>query len=527
MAIEVVSDIVSENAASQPDAVALRLDGASLTWTELDARAASAASSLAASGISSGDRVGLIDKNGFEYFELLFGCARLGAVLVAVNWRLAAPEMAYILNDAEAKVAVVHSDFNPHLADFRGDLAHTNHIVVIGESDGDQSYEDWLAATPGDVPVVRPASSDVAFQLYTSGTTGHPKGALLTHDNMMALHEVAAGWGIEFDSVSLAAMPLFHIGGSGWALFGMAMGAETVLLREADPGALLQFINDHKITHAFLVPAVLQFLQIMPREGIDLSSMELIVYGASPITEEVLVGSMAMFDGCDFMQVYGLTETTGAVTMLAPEDHRADAEVLAKLLRAAGKAMPGVELRIVDTDALAGVDMANPPALPDGEVGEIWIKSPANMAGYWKLAEASEESLPGGNWFRSGDAGYLDDGYLYLHDRVKDMIISGGENVYPAEIENALMKHECVADCAVIGVPSDKWGETPKAIVVCSPDTSPEANELIEHCRALLARFKCPSSVDFVDSIPRNPTGKVLKKDLRAPYWEGRDRAVN
>ncbi len=526
MVIKVVGDIVSENATHQPDAVALRLADSSLTWTELDARAASVASSLAAAGVGSGDRVGLIDKNGFEYFELLFGCARLGAVLVAVNWRLAAPEMAYILNDAEAKVVVVHHEFGTYLADFRGDLAHANHIVVIGEPGKDQSYEAWLEATPGDVPTVRPDPDDVAFQLYTSGTTGNPKGALLSHNALIALLDVATSWGMEYDSVNLGAMPLFHIGGSGWTLFGMAMGAETVLLREADPGVLLQFINDHRITHAFLVPAVLQFLQLMPLEGIDLSSMKLIAYGASPITEEVLIGSMEMFD-CDFMQVYGLTETTGAVTMLPPDDHRAEPEKRAKLLRAAGKAMPGIELRIVNTDILDGIDMSNPPALPDGEVGEIWIKSPANMVGYWKLPDPSREALPGGNWFRSGDAGYLDDGYLFLHDRVKDMIISGGENVYPAEIENALMKHECVADCAVIGVPSDRWGETPKAMVVCAPGTSPEENEIIEHCRTLLARFKCPSSVDFVDAIPRNPTGKVLKKDLRAPFWEGRDRAVN
>jgi long-chain acyl-CoA synthetase len=516
--LRTLSDTLIKNVTEQADDVAVRLREHALTWADLDQRSSQMASALTAAGVAAGDRVAFIDKNSVEFFEMAFGAAKIGAVPVPVNWRLAAPEMAYIINDAGAVVVFIHSDFAEHLAAMRGELTSVDHIVVMGEAGDDEAYEDWLAAHAADGFERHDADPhDVALQLYTSGTTGHPKGAQLTHYNATSLIEVASDWGMNDKSVSLAAMPLFHIGGSGWALFGMAMGAETVLLREADLEQLLSDISTYGITHAFLVPAVLQFLQIMPLDGIDLSSMELIVYGASPITEEVLVGSMTMF-GCEYMQVYGLTETCGAVTMLPPEDHQPGGD-LAELLRAAGKPMRGVELRIVDPET--GDDAA------DGDVGEVWIKSPTNMAGYWNLPEASAEALPGGGWFRSGDAGYMKNGYLFLHDRVKDMIISGGENIYPAEIENVLMGHDEVADVAVIGVPSDKWGETPKAIVVVAADTTPTAEELIEFCRTQLARFKCPTSVDFVDSIPRNPTGKILKRELRAPFWEGRERAVN
>ncbi|MDH3752908.1 MAG: long-chain-fatty-acid--CoA ligase [Acidimicrobiia bacterium] len=517
MSVVVVSDILRENLATQPEADAIVLDGGGCTWAQLYRRACKVANGLVDAGVGVGDRIAFLDKNSIEYFEVLFGATLVNAVLVAVNWRLAPPEIEYIINDADAGVLVVHSDFAEQLAAFAPNLTTVTTILVIGDAGKLRSYEEWVESQVDTDPHGDGGPDDVALQLYTSGTTGLPKGAQLTNQNFNALLTAAASWDMDTSSVSIAAMPLFHIGGSGWSLFGMAKGAKTVLLRELDPSKLLELITEEKATHAFFVPAVLQFLLLMPQDGIDLSSMKLIVYGASPITQEILVKSMEQF-GCEYMQVYGLTETTGAVTQLEPSDHDASG-AKAHLLRAAGKPLPGVEIKIVDTDT--GDEVG------DGVVGEVWIKSPTNMIGYWKMPDATAEALPGGGWFCTGDAGFMDDGYLFLHDRVKDMIISGGENVYPAEIENVLMSHDAVADAAVIGVPSQKWGETPKAIIVAAPGATVDAAELIGYCKERLAGFKCPTSVDLVESIARNPSGKILKRELRAPYWEGHERAVN
>jgi long-chain acyl-CoA synthetase len=292
-----------------------------------------------------------------------------------------------------------------------------------------------------------------------------------------------------------------------------------VIVRELDPAALVRLVPAEGVTHAFLVPAVLQFMLMVPGvDEADFTSLETIVYGASPISEEVLARSVATF-GARFWQAYGLTETTGAVVNLAPEDHDLDGPNRHRL-RSCGMAGPGVELKIVDPESRA--------ELPVGDVGEIWIRSPQVMRGYWKNDAATAEAVDPDGWFRSGDAGYLDeDGYLYIHDRVKDMIVSGGENVYPAEVENVLMAHDGIADVAVIGVPHEKWGETAKAVVVTAAGHTPSEADIIAYSREHLARFKCPTSVDFIDALPRNPSGKVLKKDLRAPYWEGRERQVN
>jgi acyl-CoA synthetase (AMP-forming)/AMP-acid ligase II len=346
-----------------------------------------------------------------------------------------------------------------------------------------------------------------------------PKGVQLMQRNFAAglpIYQDLMAMGP--DSVSLVAMPLFHIGGGGWLLAGMTVGATNVLVRDIVPGDLVDLIEAEHITHGFLVPAVLQFMLGVP--GVadrDFSALGALLYGASPISEQVLADSIRTF-GCNFLQAYGLTETTGSVVILPAADHDPDGPNTHRL-RAAGQPLPGIELRIVD--AATGDDR------PVGEVGEIWIRGPLVMKGYWKMPDATAEAIVDGGWFRSGDAGYFDDdGYVYLYDRVKDMIVSGGENVYPAEVENALMSHPGVADAAVIGVPDERWGETPKAIVVRAPGAELTDDELIAHCKERLASFKCPTSVDWIDALPRNPSGKILKKDLREPYWAGRERRI-
>jgi long-chain acyl-CoA synthetase len=324
--------------------------------------------------------------------------------------------------------------------------------------------------------------------------------------------------------VNLVAMPVFHIAGSGWGVVGLYNGALTVLLRDVDPVQILDLIPRFEVTNILLVPAVLRFLLATPGvESTDFSSLRSVIYGASPISEEVLVASMAAM-GCDFVQAYGLTETTGGITILRAGDHDPGGPK-AELLRSAGRAWGDVELKIVD--AGTGVE------LPDGEVGEVWCRSAQNLKAYWADPEATAAAFPEGRdatglgWFRTGDAGYLRDGYLFIHDRVKDMIVSGAENIYPAEVENVLMGHPDVADAAVIGVPDPKWGETVKAIVTPAPGTDPDERALIDFCRENLAHYKCPTSVDRMEVIPRNPSGKVLKTELRRPYWEGHDRRVN
>jgi long-chain acyl-CoA synthetase len=465
---------------------------------------------FAAAGVGNQDRVAFLDKNGIEHFEVFYGAALLNAVCVDVNWRLAAPEVEYIVNDAEAKVLIVGAEFVPVLDAIRANLTTATRILVIGTDD-----EAAVDAQPTTDPGTPSADDDVAFQLYSSGTTGRPKGVMLTNSNFFGLLPMAKEmWELSPDSVNLVAMPLFHIGGGGWAVAGQYEGARSVIVRDLDPAALITLIGVERITHGFLVPAVLQFMLMMPGAlEADYSSLQVLVYGASPISEEVLAKSVQTFQ-CKFWQAYGLTETTGAVVNLSPADHDVDGPNRHRL-RSCGLPGPGVEVRIVDTDTLQDCEV--------GEVGEIWIRSAQVMKGYWNMPEETAKSIDADGWFRSGDAGYLDaDGYLFIHDRVKDMIVSGGENVYPAEVENVLMGHPAIADVAVIGVPDPDLGEAVKGLVVpLDPDDPPTPEELIALCRSKLAGYKCPRTVEIVSTVGRNAMGKVNKKALRAPNWEG------
>lgn len=521
MAISTTGELVRTHGRERPEVAALVWgQGESLTYGQLYERAKHVAAALQAEGVGSQDRVAILDKNCPEYFELQYGAALLNAVMTPVNWRLAGREVAYIVNDSQAKVLAVGQDFLPVLDAIEGELTGVNKIVVIGDAHpSHESFAAWRDRFEGADPNVPQAPGDVTYQLYSSGTTGLPKGVQLTNYNLFsALPMYQDVMELRGDAVNLVAMPLFHIGGGGWAMAGMTAGVPGVLLREVDPAKVVEAIEVHRVTHAFIVPAVLQFMLMLPgAQERDYSSLRYVLYGASPISSAVLTDAMRTF-GAKFLQAYGLTETTGTVVLLMPEDHEPDGPN-AHRLRSAGRTIPGAEARIVDpsTEEDLGV----------GEVGEIWIKAPQNMKGYWNLPEETAKALRPGGWFRTGDAGYTDgDGYIYIHDRVKDMIVSGAENIYPAEIENVLMAYPGIGDVAVIGVPSDKWGETPKAIVVKAAGADPSPEEIIAYCRTQLAHYKCPTSVDFVESIPRNPSGKVLKKDLRAPYWEGRDRFV-
>ncbi len=515
--IRCVADIVRAHAAVRGDRPALTCGGKTATFSEFYARAQQVAGALLAAGVGPQDRVALVDRNGMEAAEMVMGAALLNAVVVNVNWRLAPPEIRQILTDAGTDLIIVGPELFPAVAAIEDELGAGARIIAVGEHDRWEGYEAWLAASPPGDPGTVAGPEDVAFQLYTSGTTGLPKGVMLTTGNLLTLFShFGELLGLDADSVNMVVMPMFHIAGLGWATTGLYSGCRTVIVRDIVPAEVLRTMAEEKVTHTFVVPAVIQMLLQCPEaESTDFTSLESLSYGASPISAAVLERALAVM-GCDFVQMYGLTETTGTIVQLDPKDH--DPVHRPGLLRSCGKPFPWVEVRIVDA---SGADV------PTGQVGELWVRSPQNMAGYWNNPAATAAAVTPDGWLRTGDAGYWDaDGYLYLHDRVKDMIVTGAENVYPAEVENALMRYPGLIDVAVIGVPDERWGEAVKAIVVAAPGEALSPDDLIRFCHEQLAGFKCPKTVDFADTLPRNPSGKLLKRELRARFWEGSDRQI-
>jgi long-chain acyl-CoA synthetase len=512
-----LADLISPARVDDPDRPALTFDSVTWTFRHLDARATKAAAMLVRSGVKDGARVGFLAKNHPDYFTLVFACAKVGAVLVPLNWRLAPPELAYVLNDAEATILVVDPAMFDQIAPVLGDLESVTQVVALGGEpyvhEGTQypAFQQWLldaAADEVDVsfPVRNPA--DVCLQFYTSGTTGYPKGVMLTHDNLLHnMPEISASWRVDAQSVTLVSAPTFHIGGTTWALIAIFTGGRIVLLREVVPAQILRTIAAERITAAMFPSGILQLVVEDPDKAAhDVSSVQTIIYGASPITETTLGMALDLFNA-RFLHNYGLTEATGTVVQLEPDDH--DPTARPDLLRSCGKPRAGVELRIVEPDS------ATPVA--DGIVGEVVVKTRQTMKGYWKRPADTQRSLSADGWLRTGDLGYLEEGYLFLCDRLNDMIISGSENIYPAEVENVVMKHPLVQDVAVIGVPDEKWGETVKAVVVPAA-RRPEPGELISFTRARLAHYKCPRQVEFVEELPRNAAGKVLKTKLRQSH---------
>jgi acyl-CoA synthetase (AMP-forming)/AMP-acid ligase II len=509
--------LLTDLAGVRSEQVATLFRGQETTYRELDERANRVANGLRTITPANQVRVALLDKNSDAFFEVLFGAARSGAVLAPVNWRLAPSEVAYILNDAAAEVLFVGEEFSPLIAQISSQLRSVRRVVALSGSHPEwEPYPAWRdrhAETHPELPI---RSQDVALQLYTSGTTGRPKGVQLTHHNVVAALQTAHEWyPCTAADVSLVCMPQFHIAGSIVGLIGLHAGARTVIVREAVPAEILRMIAAERVTQVFLVPALMLFmLQTHGSAEVDLSCLRQITYGSSPITLDLLLQTIDGFK-CRLGQVYGMTETGTPVTFLSPEDHD---PARTPRLRSCGTPLSYVEMRVVDQDDAE---------LPPGQVGEIVVRSDMVMKGYWNLPEATATTLRNG-WLHTGDAGYFDaDGYLYIHDRVKDMIISGGENIYPAEVESVLAGHACVADVAVIGIPDERWGEAVKAIVVLTPGEGAGESDLIEYCRERIAHYKAPKSVEFADSLPRNASGKLLKRVLRAPYWEGRGREVN
>ncbi|MGY4712712.1 AMP-binding protein [Mycolicibacterium sp. CBM1] len=474
-----------------------------VSFAELAQRATAVSQALAAAGVGRGDRVVHVAKDSPVLYELLYGCARIGAVLVPVNWRLTADEMNYIVDHAEARLVVTD----------RTDVAGES---VVGLAD----FASWRDRADGSAePAITVDRDSPIVQMYTSGTTGRPKGVVLAHRTFVAVRELLDSAGLDWidwheNDVSLVALPAFHIGGMWWATQALNSGVTSVIIPRFTPAEALTAIRDHGVTVSCLVPAML--LMLVSQPGVrksDFATVRKITYGGSPIGPDLLSRSIATF-GCDFAQIYGLTETGNTAVCLPPEEHRPGRA----RLHAAGRPYPGVGASIRD---------AQGTELPAGTSGEVYLRSPAQMLGYHRDSVATSQTVVDG-WIRTGDAGYIDeDGFLVIRDRVKDMIIVAGENVYPAEVEKALNSHPGVHDSAVVGGPDDRRGECIHAFVVANADARLDVDELREHLAGKLARFKRPDNYHFVDMIPRNASGKILRRGLREQFWTATERRVN
>ena len=513
-----LDDRLDHWAAVKPGEEAVLYLGRSFTWAEFDDRVRRLAGALAERGIGRGDTVAFLDKNHPACVETTLAAARLGAATAIINFRLAGDEMDYVINDCGATLIIVGTELTGSIEKIRDRLPKVAHVISVTPEGGDgDEYEAMLAAaTPrGRGADVTP--QDVCVIMYSSGTTGNPKGIRLSQANLVA-HTLNAG-SFEFapDDKNMVAMPLFHVGGSSYMQFGIHAGIPSIMTREVDgaslAGALLQ-----GATRTFLVPAVLGKVMEMGPDAVALfNRLRTFLYGASPMPPALLQKALAEFPDTDFVQVYGLTEVCGAVTQLSAEAHRDTSHP--ERLTSAGRPALEVEVKVVDPDTLDEV--------PIGQPGELWFRTPQLMEGYHNKPDATAEAITGDGWFRTGDIGRVDDeGFVFVEDRLKDMIISGGENIYSVEVERALTDHPAVLDAAVFGIPDEKWGESVKAVVELSEGRQTSPEELIAWCRERLAHYKCPRSVDIMDELPRNPTGKLLKKDLRKPYWENRDRAI-
>jgi acyl-CoA synthetase (AMP-forming)/AMP-acid ligase II len=501
----------------RPDQVMTIFGERRRTFGEVADRVARLAGALRELGVRSGDRVAMLSLNSDRYSEYLLAVPWADAVLNPVNVRWSAAEVAYSLRDSDSRVLLADDTFAPMMPALREACPGLATVIHAGDGpvpDGALGYEDLIAeAAP--VQDARRGGDDLAGVFYTGGTTGFPKGVMLSHANLGIswLGAAACGYLARPDSRTLHAAPMFHLADlTSWGITLLAGGTH-VIIPAFDPRTVLATIAEHRITDVLLVPTMIQLLVDHPQVSqYDLTSMRAVLYGASPMTSAVLERAMKALPGASFTQAYGMTELAPIATLLSPADHEQGH------LLSAGRAAPHAEIRIVDPGRAE---------VPSGTVGEIVVRGGHVMLGYWNNPADTETALRDG-WMHTGDGGYLDDqGYLYIADRIKDMIVTGGENVYSAEVENAIASHPAVAQCAVIGVPDPDWGERVHAVVVPRPGATVTLQELRAHAKSLIAGYKAPRSLEIVDTLPLSGAGKILKRELRQKHWASQERQVH
>jgi len=510
-----LADVLSNSVRRYPEKLALIFEGTRLTYQALNERCNRLANSFSTLGVGKGDHFAILSKNCHQYFEMFFAAAKTGAVFVPVNYRLSPRELIYTINDSESKILFFTKEYLPMVQNIKKDLKGVHTTICIDEKIGGiPFYEDLLAqANPSEPDTSSIDEKDLVVIFYTSGTTGYPKGAMVTHKNRITenIHLVTDFEYIEPEDIYLNIGPLFHAGGFAVPLAHLYMGCTVVIIKEFDSKRIFELIEQERIRTFWAPPTMVQMLLDYPdRKKYNLGSIKTIAYSGSPMPMEILKKAMEFFGQNVFIQFFGATETGPTITHLSRKDHVLQGtERQLKKLRSVGKESQMVHARIADDEDRD---------LPFGQIGEIIVKSDAVIKGYWKKPEETQKAIKNG-WYHTGDLGYMDeDRYIYIVDRKKDMIITGGENVYSAEVENVLYMHPAIAEAAVIGVPHEKWVETIKAVVVLKPGAKATEDEVIEFCKKNLASYKKPTSVEFVSDLPKTSLGKVLKTDLREKY---------
>ncbi|WP_444997428.1 long-chain-fatty-acid--CoA ligase [Aliikangiella sp. IMCC44359] len=512
-------DTLRFQAKEHPDTVAIICDDIQVSYFALEHAAHKLANALTAHGVCEGDRIAYLGKESEHYYELLFACALIGAILVPVNCRLTGKEVSYILKDSRTQVLFFDVNFKNILDELLCENPQLEMLVTL-----DFQYQNlpcilqWLEFSNTYFAAPEIDTNTIVVQIYTSGTTGLPKGVQLAHKSFFeiqaSLIRQSLNWIDWYENdISLIGIPGFHIGGLWWAVQGFNAGITNVITQQFVASAMLDLIESYQVTTSCIVPSTMQLLLEQDLSLYDLSQLRKLVYGGAPISETLLTQAVSAFN-CEFTQIYGLTETGNVAVCLPPEAHI----VKTKKMKAAGLPCPCVSIKIIDPHG---------NELTEGEVGEICLQSPAHMAGYWLSPETTSAILVD-DWLRTGDVGYLENEYLFICDRIKDTIIVAGENVYPSEIENVLIKHTAIQEVAVVGVPDKQWGESVYAVIVTTSGMSDiTLKELKLYLKGQLADYKTPQQLEFVSAIPRNPNGKILRRKLRDRYWVDMERKVN
>jgi long-chain acyl-CoA synthetase len=516
-----VTQPLQRNLQQIPDRIATVDGERRRTWAELTDRIARLAGGLRQLGMEPGDRVAIVGLNSDRYLEVFFAVPWAGGVIVPVNYRWSAPEIAYSLDDSGTKILFVDREFWPLVPELRVLVDHALTIICIdADLEGRDAAHDDLVETSQPIEEYPNLADSVSGIFYTGGTTGRSKGVMLTHANHVTnTLQLATMVGAHADTVYLHAAPTFHIADAQFVYLITHIAGRHIFMPRFEPAACAKALQDHGVTDIILVPTMIQMLLEQPGfEKFDLSRLQRLYYGASPMPESLAVALGSRLPSVEAFHLYGQTEAAPVLTGLPSRYHTA-AGPDAGRLRSCGCAMPAVDLKIVDEQGRE---------VPRGTVGEIIARGPNIMKGYWGRDDLTAEALRDG-WLHTGDAAHMDEGgFIFISDRLKDMIISGGENVYSTEVENAMYRHPDVGQCAVIGVPDDKWGERVHAVIVPTEGAKPDANDLMAHCRKLIADYKCPRSISFrEDPLPLSGAGKVLKTELRKPFWQGKERQVN